>query len=217
MNIFTYKKVVKYFFLLFILVVGMTACAQVGNQEIEADQKTSNLKAYFPLHQGMEYSYAGEGIEFAPFKRKLMFVQDNYLQLTDDNGGTVVVKVYKVDENEVVELFSKGEFYDDDNLISDVREDGDKGEILLMAPLEEGNNWKSNNQEREIVAVDQKVKVPAGIFYDVVKVKISYKDSNNTGYDYYAPNIGLIKNEYLGENFKIKSELKAFRLNESSF
>ncbi len=204
------KNTIKYLTILLVLFIGLTACAQVDNPESEESQKNLILKAYFPLHQGMEYSYAGEGNEFAPFTRKIMFVEDNYLQFTDNNGGTVVVKIYKYNDKEITEVFSEGEFYEDENLIPDVRNNEEKGEIILKAPLEVGKSWSSNDQEREIVSIDQEVKVPAGTFYQVVRVKITYQDSNNTGYEYYAPNIGLIKSEYLGEGFEIKSELESF-------
>ncbi len=208
------KNTIKYLTILLVLFIGLTACAQVDNPESEESQKNLILKAYFPLHQGMEYSYAGEGNEFAPFTRKIMFVEDNYLQLTDNNGGTVVVKIYKYNDKEITEVFSEGEFYEDENLIPDVRNNEDKAEIILKAPLEVGKSWSSNDGDREIVAVDQKVKVPAGTFHQVIKIKITYTDSNNTGYEYYAPNIGLIKSEYLGEGFKIISELESFSLND---
>jgi len=208
------KNTVKYIAILLILIFGLTACSQVDNPGREENQKALNLKAYFPMHQGMEYSYAGEGNEFAPFTRRIMFARDNYLQLTDDNGGTVIVKVYKYNDNEITEVFSEGEFYGDENIIPDVQDNEEKGEIILKAPLEVGNSWSSNDQEREIVAVDQEVKVPAGTFYQVIKIKITYQDSNNTGYEYYGPNIGLIRSEYVGEGFEIISELESFTLND---
>ncbi len=208
------KNSLKYIAILLILIFGLTACSQVDNPGREENQKALNLKAYFPMHQGMEYSYAGEGNEFAPFTRRIMFTRYNYLQLTDDNGGTVVVKVYKYNDNEITEVFSEGEFYGNEDIIPDVRDNEEKSEIILKAPLEVGNSWSSNDQEREIVAVDQEVKVPAGTFYQVIKIKITYQDSNNTGYEYYAPNIGLIKNEYVGEGFEIISELESFTLND---
>ena len=214
MNISTsIKKASKYFLLLLLLIIGLTACNQVDTSGSEEGQGTPNLKAYFPMYQGMEYSYAGEGIEFAPFTRKIMFVEDKYLQFTDDNGGTVVVKIYKVSDQEINEIYEEAEFYEDDNLIPDVIKDEEKKKIILKAPLEVGNSWNNNGEKREIVAVNQKVKVPAGTFYHVVRVKITYQDNDNTRYNYFAPNIGLIKTEYFGEGFKIKSELKSFSLN----
>ncbi len=208
------KKTVRFIAILLIFIFGLTACAQVDNPERAKNQKTSNLKAYFPMHQGMEYSYAGKGNEFAPFTRKIMFVEGNYLQLTDDNGGTVVVKVYKYNDNEITEVFSEGGFYEDGNIIPDVRDNEEKGEIILKTPLEVGNSWSGDDGDREIVAVDQEVKVPAGTFYQVIKIKISYQDSDNTRYEYYAPNIGLINSEYIGEGFEIVSELESFTLND---
>jgi len=208
------KNTVKYIAILLILIFGLTACSQVDNPGREENQKALNLKAYFPMHQGMEYSYAGEGNEFAPFTRRIMFARDNYLQLTDDNGGTVIVKVYKYNDNEITEVFSEGEFYGDENIIPDVQDNEEKGEIILKTPLEVGNSWSGDDGDREIVAVDQEVKVPAGTFYQVIKIKISYQDSDNTRYEYYAPNIGLINSEYIGEGFEIVSELESFTLND---
>jgi len=99
------KNTIKYLTILLVLFIGLTACAQVDNPESEESQKNLILKAYFPLHQGMEYSYAGEGNEFAPFTRKIMFVEGNYLQLTDNNGGTITVKINKVSDQEISQFY----------------------------------------------------------------------------------------------------------------
>jgi len=160
----------------------------------------------------MKYSYKGEGNEFASIKRKNMFIEDNYLQFTEDNGGTVVVKIYKVNEHQISEVYRQGEFYEENNLITKVKEKENINQVILKAPLKIGNSWNTNNQKREIVGIERKVKVPAGIFYHVIKIKINYKDSENIGYEYYAPNIGLIKTEYRGEDFVIRSLLESLSI-----
>jgi hypothetical protein len=195
---------------LFLVIVTPITQAN-GDEALIKD--SNNLKAYFPLHSDIEYSYAGEGIEYASFKRKVMYVEDKYLQLTDNNGGTIVVKIYKFADNEIREVYSKGEFYKEDNIIPDIR-NKNEGHIILQTPLKVGHSWQNENEKREIVANNAKVMVPAGTFYQVVKIKISHFDSDNISYNYFAPNIGLIKSEYLGENFKVKSELKTMNINK---
>ena len=193
---------------LFLMIVTPITKAN-GDEALSKD--SYNLKAYFPLQAGIEYSYAGEGIEYASFKRKVMYVEDNYLQLTDNNGGTIVVKIYKFADNEIREVYSQGEFYKEDNIIPDIK-NKNEGPIILQTPLKVGHSWKNENEKREIVATNAKVKVPAGTFYQVVKIKISHFDSNNISYNYFAPNIGLIKSEYIGENFEVISKLESFQL-----
>jgi hypothetical protein len=215
MDIFLNKKasVLYIILLIFVFTLNLTACDQINTTtEVDEEQLNYNIKAYLPLNSGMKYSYKGEGNEFASIKRKNMFIEDNYLQFTEDNGGTVVVKIYKVNEQQISEVYKQGEFYEEKNLIPKIKEKENINQVILKAPLKIGNSWNTNNQKREIVGLDRKVKVPAGIFYHVIKIKINYKDSENIGYEYYAPNIGLIKTEYKGEDFVIKSLLESLSI-----
>ena len=196
---------------LFLVIVTPITQAN-GDEALIKD--SNNLKAYFPLHSGIEYSYAGEGIEYASFKRKVIYVEDKYLQLTDNNGGTVVVKIYKYDDNEIREVYTEGEFYKEDNIIPDIK-NKNEGPVILQSPLKVGHSWENKKEKREIVATNEKVQVPAGTFYQVVKIKILYFDSENISYNYFAPNIGLIKSEYIGENFEVISKLESFQLNNT--
>src|SRR6056297_1464879 len=215
MDIFINKKfsVLYIILLIFVFTLNLSACNQTNTTtEVDEEQLNYNIKAYLPLNSGMKYSYKGEGNEFASIKRKNMFIEDNYLQFTENNGGTVVVKIYKVSDQQKSEVYKQGEFYEENNLISKVKEKENINQIILKAPLKVGNSWNNNNQKREIVSLDQKVEVPAGIFYQVIKIKINYKDSTNIGYEFYAPNIGLIKTEYRGEGFVIKSLLESLSI-----
>ena len=211
MNYKKYSNKIISLSLLFILIVLLTPVIY-SNGEVSYDSKDYNLRSYFPLNPSMQFSFKGEGIEYASFKRNIMYVDNEYLQLTDDNGGTVVVKIYKVTDEKIIELYSEGEFYEEKNLIPEI-EGNKKGNIILKTPLEVGNKWESEEQKREIVLVKQIINVPAGAFHQVIKVKISYTESNNIGYEYFAPNIGLIKREYFGENFEVKSELETLHFN----
>jgi len=207
-----YKSKISILFLLSLFLIIVTPITQANGDE-EFIKNPYNLKAYFPSNPGIEYSYAGEGIEYASFKRKVMYVEEEYLQLTDNNGGTIVVKIYKFDDNEIREIYTQGEFYKEDNIIPDIK-NKNEGPVILQAPLKVGHSWENKNDRREIVAINEKVQVPAGTFYHVIKIKTSHFDSDNISYNYFAPNIGLIKSEYIGENFEVKSELESLNINK---
>lgn len=202
------------------IVIFLTGCGENDEKEAKGEESQSKdlftdslkISAYFPLNQGMEFIYTGEGNELAPFTRKILHVQDNYLQLTDNNGGTIVVSIYEINEEMVSKLYTEEEFYSEENIISQVEKEKDSEEVILRIPLRDGNSWETIGEKREIVGVNQVLEIPAGIFQGVVKVKITYKDSEATGYEYFAPNIGLIKREYITEVFEVNSELSSFSL-----
>lgn len=176
------------------------------------NDKTSvaTLLSYFPLNKSLYYNYRGEGNEYASFTRKIMHVDPPYLQIHDNNGGTIMASVYKVTENQVSRILRQGEYYGNESLINDAQRKVDSEEIIVKTPIQKGISWETNNNRREIVSTKETVIVPAGTFYDVIKIKIESIDNNYTGYEYFAPNVGLIKQEHIGEGYQIKSELKSY-------
>ncbi len=224
------KKVFKIIFILMAIVFLFTGCEENNDQNQVQGEETRDqvqkeesrediadslsILAYFPLHLGMEYQFAGEGNEYASFVRKIIHVEDNYLQLTDNNGGTIVTSIYELTETELKKIYSQGEFYSEENLIPEAKSSKDSAEVIIRTPLTEGNNWDNNGEKREIVAVNQTLDLPAGTFYGVLQLKIHYKESGALAYEYYAPNLGLIKREYESDGFKVSSDLLSFSLRD---
>ncbi|MCK4259771.1 MAG: hypothetical protein KAX49_12380 [Halanaerobiales bacterium] len=84
-------------------------------------------------------------------------------------------------------------------------------EIVLKTPLRVGNTWESGDRIREIIDIDETVTIPAGTFYNVIKVKVITKEENNFEiYEYYAENVGLILKESKFDGNEVRSKLKSY-------
>ncbi|MTI61411.1 MAG: hypothetical protein FH762_15780 [Firmicutes bacterium] len=213
------KRIIKIILILLVLVSGCAANEELGNNAGESiDNNEGIIKSqekvygYFPMLEGMHYEYKGEGIEYAAFIRDVMYVDSPFIQVHDNNGGTTIAAIYKVEENQIALIRREEEFYSDKNLLSKLDKDVKVEEIVLKTPIKKGSSWESNNKKMEIVETNMELKVPAGTFYDVIKLKSHALNgkSEMINYSYYAKNMGLIKRESVGENFNVISELKAY-------
>ncbi|WP_408956252.1 hypothetical protein [Natroniella sp. ANB-PHB2] len=185
---------------------------QQGEQEEQEEVEEVNLKAYLPMQEGMIYDFSGEGPIHPSLEREIMFAEEPYVQILDKGTGTNIVLVYTVQEDQIGKIIEEAEFYEEGNLIEELEEEPEVQEVILQQPLEEGTTWETNEQQREIVATNEIITVPAGTFYDVIQVRITSlneEDSNET-YHYYSKNVGLIKQETIGEDFERILELETY-------
>ncbi len=215
-------KILKILVVTVVILSVTVACTNQGtapeefNQEVKEDtvknKEEVDLRSYFLAREGMKYKFAGEGMEFAGFAREIKYVNQPFVQFHDNNGGTTVGWVYKLEDDQIAAVERKEEFYDDSNLLSQVTDETDVEEIILKTPLEEGASWKTNGKVKKIVKVNSKVSVAAGNFYDVIQVEISREgqENNFVSYEYYAKNIGLIMRQSKGEGFEVSSKLKSY-------
>ncbi len=169
------------------------------------------LSAYFPVDKNYVWQFAGEGIEFAEFTRRVEFRRGDRAQLSQWDGGTRLMMIFAVTSDTVTRTFSKEEVYDNPQFFA---EPANQATVILKAPLKVGTAWQNAADRREIVAADAKLKLPAGGFDNVVIVKITntagkIKDEAYT-LEYYAPGVGLVLQEYFGANdMKVVSRLKS--------
>lgn len=208
-----YKKIIIIILLSILLSGCNTNKEPESNVEDDVEIDEEKLIAYFPVLEGMHYEYRGEGIEYAAFIRDIKYVDEPFVQIHDNNGGTIVATIYKVEEARISIISQQEEFYSDHNLLSKLDKDVREKEIILKPPLQEATSWESNNKRKEIIKTGMTLEVPAGKFYDVIKVasKSLHIENEITNYYYYAKNIGLVKEESIGEYFNVISELKAFK------
>ena len=170
------------------------------------------LSAYFPVGENFTWQFAGEGIEFAEFSRRVEFRRGDRAQLSHWNGGTRLMMIFQVSASAVTQTFSQAEVYDNPQLFD---KPANKSMIILKTPLVVGATWQNPLDRREILSINDKLKLPAGSFDNVLVVKIVSTDKQNSddGYtlEYYAPGTGLVMQEYYGaNNFKVVSKLKSF-------
>ena len=170
------------------------------------------LSAYFPVGENYVWEFAGEGIEFAAFTRRVEFRRGDRVQMSQWNGGTRLMMIFQVSANAVTQTFSQAEVHDNPPLFD---KPANQSVIVLKTPLVVGAAWQNALDRREILATNRKLKLPSGSFDNVLVVKIvsTAKENNDDGYtlEYYAPGAGLVMQEYYGaNNFKVVSKLKSF-------
>src|SRR5690554_5817933 len=56
---------------------------------------SEDVRVYFPANPGMVYNFAGEGMEYAPFTRRVRFIEDQFVHVDDANAGTIMGIVYR--------------------------------------------------------------------------------------------------------------------------
>lgn len=197
-----------YFLLLLLLAFAITACDNNNSDELDENgTDTSDLSDYFPAAIGNNWSYLGDGIEYASFTREIIYTDGNKFQAMEDNGGTVSANVFVVSSDTITRVFSQGEEYDQENRLNEPDNDGT---ILLKNPLEVGTKWTNGDESREIIDVNASVSTPIDVFDECIKVQIHTVDSEM--YEYYKKGIGLIKREFIFGDDMITSTLESYEI-----
>ncbi len=203
-------------FSVFLLFIGGYEL-MVENDELFPE--SPSILTYFPVYPDMSYKFAGEGMEYAAFNRRVIHKnEDTFVQIHDETTGTTMARIFRLDSEQISLVYQEPEFYTDENLLEDIDElELTEIETILKAPLQEGATWETGGRRREIIAVDEVLETEAGKFRDVIKIKAVRIDDEDgfTTYEYYARNIGLILQESITEDdYKITSELESFGMQE---
>ena len=182
---------------------------ETADTEINQD-----LAAWMPRLDDVTYHYEGIGNEYAAFTWYPQFNQDDYYQVTTNNGGTTLVEIYEYQEDAVVRTFQNEETYYRDNFTEiGTFTDEMTEEIILQLPIEVGNSWESNENSYEITAVDHEITVPADT-YSALEVTATFNDGASMK-RYYVENIGLVAEIYEDGEFVVESNLETIEENSA--
>lgn len=170
------------------------------------DKQEISLLEYFPDHP-IEKSFLGKGNEFAQYTETLFQKEGSYFPTITDNGGTQILRIYKVTEQEISLVYEQAEFYESIPSLSTL-EPYFQSKPILTLPLEEGKiigEWK-------IVNSSDSITVPFGEFSDVIILEKINVDGSISR-QYWAKKYGKIKDEFIikdenGTPFEVTSELQ---------
>lgn len=193
--------------ILFILLGMLAAGCAKEEPVIPNPDEELGAKAYFPATVGDIWEYEGQGNEYASFYREVVYGEGDLAQFSEDNGGTVTATVYSITEDVITQVFFKGEEYEDTNFLA---EEPNADMVILKAPLSEGTQWNTENGSRKIVDLDATVDTPAGQFLSCIQVEVEEGDS--TLYEYFAPEVGMVKREFIMGEEKVTSSLSDFSI-----
>lgn len=190
--------------LILTLILALAGCKGGVDTPVDTPEKPNlqTAKDFFPVLNDSILSFHGEGNEYAAFNVFVEFSQGNRFQQRIDNGGTVVRRVLKVEENQVTEVFFEGESY---WRINSLEQESNGTKILLTSPIEVGNKWiQEKDVWSEITAVDLKIETKAGTFQ---AIEVTTQHEGSSLKQYFCEEVGLIKQIFESEGMIVLSEL----------
>ena len=172
--------------------------------------KEAAAETYFPLKPGNFWYYRGEGYAHAEYDDRVLFREGNLVQLKRANPGTALALIYEVTEDSITRVFSEEGFYEEKNLLAAFKEN--QREIILKRPFRVGTTWSADERTYTIVETNATVATPAGTFKDCLKVHSTFKAGEHEIFQYYAPNVGMVKSEFRAKESKIIAELREYKV-----
>ena len=146
----------------------------------------------FFLQDGVTAKYLGEGNEYASYLARTQWHNDYTVSIYEDNGGTTLLRTYRISDESIDLIQEQGEFYDEFNPTNEELQALPKLSTFLKLPLETGvsfDGW-------EIVSVDETVDTPFQTFDQVIVLEKT-DDSGAIQRKYIVEEYGEIKREFI--------------------
>ncbi|MGE6488716.1 hypothetical protein [Paenisporosarcina sp. NPDC076898] len=149
------------------------------------------LKNFF-MRDGAVASYLGEGNEYASYQARTQWHNDDTVSIYEDNGGTTVIRTYRITEGSIDLIKEQGEFYEQFNPTNDDLKSLPTLSTFLKLPLEKGTTF----DEWTLVNVDQMLETPFETFDGVIVLEKT-DDSGAIQRKYLVEGFGEVKREFL--------------------
>ncbi|NYB75051.1 GerMN domain-containing protein [Sedimentibacter hydroxybenzoicus DSM 7310] len=150
------------------------------------NQDEYSIEEFFPVIENTKYSYKGEGNEFASYTVFIDYISNNRFQTRTNNGGTETVKVYEFKDNQLIELYSRGEAYFREDFTN---REFQEGNVVLKLPY--------TGELKQIVTSQGN--------FNAIEVITENDQGTNT--NYYAKDVGLVKSIYKSDDYEVSSTL----------
>ncbi|MFC4411271.1 hypothetical protein ACFOZY_12650 [Chungangia koreensis] len=175
---------------------------------VDADEEdaTDNLMflSYF-MKDGTVAHFEGEGNEYATYSARTKYLDDNYISIYEDNGGTVMLRIFRVEEDQVLLVFEQGERYEELKPNELALESLEPISVYLKAPLEKGSEFDGWT----VIDTSSSLNTPVKDFENVLVIEKKGEDGTNRRY--FAKGYGEIKREFImtsnGTESKVTSTL----------
>lgn len=163
--------------------------------------------ADFFLKDGAVASFRGEGNEFATYTAKTERLFNRYVNVYEDNGGTVVLRTFRIDEDKIVVIQEKGEAYEMETFTEEQLTVMTPLYTYLQLPLKVGttfDNWT-------ITDTNATVETPLQTFKEVIIIEGKGEGESITR-RYFAKGFGEIKREFVmvdgDQEFRVTSTIE---------
>ncbi|MBU9673669.1 hypothetical protein KQ939_05260 [Planococcus sp. CP5-4] len=145
---------------------------------------------YF-LEDGSIARFEGFGNEFAEFTLKTDYMEANHVVTYEDNGGTVVLKVFRLHDDRIELVKQEGEFYDDFTASFEELEALEVISTYLEFPIEEGQEIG----DATVVETGASLETPYQNFDDVFVLE-SMTEDGSINRNYFVEGYGEVKREF---------------------
>lgn len=176
---------------------SQSSSAAENDTDNEASENSSSEEApaltvadYFPMIEGYQAVFEGDGNEFSGFTRTYDFINDEFLTMRTATAGTTTVEVVAITADKAEVMVTKPETYSHEELTYDmIRQPDEPTRVLIEGPIEVGHTFDSDGRQREITGIDVPVETKTGTYETL---EVSEYSENSIRREYYAPDVGLV-------------------------
>ncbi|MGM0897873.1 MAG: hypothetical protein ACQEV0_08235 [Bacillota bacterium] len=157
----------------------------------DGEQTAVDPYDYF-LEDGSTAKFEGYGNEFAEFTLKTDYMEANHVATYEDNGGTVVLKVFRLHDDRIELVKQEGEFYDEYTASFEELEALEVISTYLEFPIEEGQEIG----EATVVETGTNLETPYRDFDDVFVLESVAEEDGSINRNYFVEGFGEVKREF---------------------
>ncbi|WP_391122177.1 hypothetical protein [Psychrobacillus sp. L3] len=160
--------------------------------KLEVKNTTDTDLSRFFMKNNSIAQFKGEGNEYASFSLKTLHLFNNFIATTEDNGGTIVERIYRVYDDHISKI---SENYEADKTKQPTLQELEampELEIYLASPLTNGtefNGWK-------IKSTSDVVQTEFQTFKNVIVIE-KKEEQNTIVRKYFAKSFGEVKREFI--------------------
>ena len=163
----------------------------VTEPEPEPEPSKVQLSNFF-MQDGVTAMYLGEGNEYASYRARTQWHNDHTVSIFEDNGGTTLLRTYRISEESFDLIQEQGEFYDEFNPTDEELQALPKLSTFLKLPVEPGENI----DDWEVISVNETIDTPFQVFEQVIVLEKS-DDTGAIQRRYIVEKYGEIKREFI--------------------
>lgn len=176
---------------------SQSSSAAENDTDNEASENSSSEEApaltvadYFPMIEGYQSVFEGDGNEFSGFTRTYDFINDEFLTMRTATEGTTTVEVVAITADKAEVMMTKPETYSHEELTYDmITQPDEPTRVLIEGPIEVGHTFDNDGRQREITGIDVPVETKTGTYETL---EVSEYSENSIRREYYAPDVGLV-------------------------
>ena len=182
--------------------------AEEENEPAENPEPIEMNPFAFIMENNTIAHFQGEGNEFAELELRTEYLDDEHIAVYEDNGGTTMLRVYRVGEDKIELVKEEPEFYEKYEASSEELQDLEPISVYMEFPIVKGDAIDG----RVIVETGATVETPYSTFENVIVFE-SKGDDGSINRTYFAENYGEVKREFImeenGETMEVTSSLES--------